>query len=68
MTKKILAGLVVSLMFAMGCQSMNTSLERNANGSYTLTSVKAGFFRVYSTVHNCTGDGMDMSCRKIDTE
>lgn len=58
--------LVVAALTA-GCASTYSSIAKNEDGSYTLTKISQGFFRVKGTVFHCTGQGPALNCAEIDT-
>ena len=60
--------LFAALAMSLGCQAMNTGIRQNGPSSYTITSVKAGFLRVYGSVHQCEASGSTMTCTEIDSE
>ena len=68
MNKFFCAGLLICSVALMGCRSLNTGIEQNADGSYTVTRTSTGFLRVYGSVYNCTASGSSMNCTKIDGE
>ena len=59
---------VVCLAFLVGCASFNTGIDKNPDGSYTITRMSTGFFRWYGSVYNCTAHGEKMDCTRIDKE
>ena len=60
--------LFTALAMNLGCQALNTGIRQNGPNSYTITSVNAGFLRVYGSVDQCEADGSTMTCTKIDSE
>jgi major membrane immunogen (membrane-anchored lipoprotein) len=68
MTKTILIGVLMSSLFLVGCASFNTSLDKNEDGTYTMTRTSAGFLRWYGSVYNCTAEDASMQCKRIDKE
>ena len=68
MNKFFCAGIVICSMLLVGCQSVNTGIEKNDDGSYTLTRTSVGFLRVYGSVYNCTADDNSMACSEIASE
>jgi hypothetical protein len=68
MMKLMCAGVLASAMLLMGCQSANTSIARNSDGSYTVTRITAGFLKTYGSVHKCQASGASMTCTKLDSE
>ena len=60
----------VLLLFAAmtaGCASTYSSIAKNEDGSYTLTKITQGFFRIRGTVFHCTGQGQALNCAEIDS-
>ncbi len=68
MKKLMCVGVGACSMLLMGCQSINTGIEKNQDGSYTMTRTSQGFLRVYGSVFNCTGKGKSMACEEIASE
>jgi hypothetical protein len=66
--KKLLVA-TMALSFLGGCAGAYTSIRKVDDKSYVVTRVKAGFFRQYGTVFNCTvvGDSPNLQCTEIDS-
>jgi hypothetical protein len=62
-----LATLVGLLLLGVGCAGVYTGIKRADDGSYTVTKITQGFWRVYGTVYRCTETGTTLTCAKIDT-
>jgi len=58
--------LVVAALTA-GCASSYSSIAKNEDGSYTLTKITQGFFRLKGTVYHCAGQGQALNCSEIDS-
>jgi hypothetical protein len=56
------------VVLASGCAGFYTNIEKSADGSYTITKVAQGFWRVRGEVYRCEGAGTAMTCRKIASE
>ncbi len=65
--KKLAKLLLVAAALTAGCASTYSSIAKNEDGSYTLTKITNGFFRIKGTVFHCTGQGQTLSCAEIDT-
>ncbi len=59
--------LLIAAALTAGCASTYSSIAKNEDGSYTLTKITNGFFRIKGTVFHCTGQGQALSCAEIDT-
>ena len=59
--------LLVFAALTAGCASTYSSIAKNEDGSYTLTKISQGFFRVKGSVYHCTGQGQALACSEIDT-
>ena len=60
--------LVAIVMMGAGCARMYTSIDRNDDGSYTVTQNNVGFLRIYGRVYRCVELDRKLSCRLIDTQ
>jgi len=65
--KNLAKVLLVLAALTAGCASSYSSIARNEDGSYTLTKISQGFFRIKGTVFHCTGQGQSLNCSEIDT-
>jgi hypothetical protein len=59
--------LLVFATLTAGCASTYSSIAKNEDGSYTLTKVTQGFFRMKGTIYHCAGQGPALNCSEIDT-
>ena len=50
-----------------GCASQYSSIRKNDDGTYVVTRVKQGLFRVYGTTYLCSTQGEGLSCKEIDS-
>lgn len=66
MRRKWLALLIVAVCLSSpGCAAVYTSISKANDGSYTVTKVRQGFFRVYGELYRCTANGESMTCTKL---
>ena len=50
-----------------GCAAMYSDIRPNADGSYTLTYTRQGFFRVYGEVYRCLPSAAtQLQCDRVD--
>ncbi len=56
-------------LLGTACASFYTSIEKADDGSYTVTRVRQGFWRIYGTVYRCaaTTTGRSLNCDEIDS-
>jgi hypothetical protein len=59
--------LLVFATLTAGCASTYSSIAKNEDGSYTLTKITQGFFRIRGTVFHCAGQGQALNCSEIDS-
>jgi hypothetical protein len=59
--------LLFATLGAAGCASTYSSIAKNDDGSYTLTKITQGFFRIKGTVFHCAGQGQALNCSEIDS-
>jgi hypothetical protein len=64
MLKRILVS--VGLLFVCTSCTTFTSIHPNEDGSYKLTRVKQGFFRVSSRVYTCQAQGDTLACKTVN--
>ncbi len=61
-----LAGLVAIFCFTVsGCAGSYTNIDKASDGSYTVTKVTQGFWRVSGELYRCSATGATMTCTKL---
>jgi hypothetical protein len=61
-----LAGLLAIVWFgASGCVGAYTNIDRASDGSYTVTKVTQGPWRVSGEVYRCEASGASMTCTEL---
>lgn len=64
--KKIAALSLLALGLAACAPTTFTNIDKNDDGSYTITRIRAGFFNVGSNVYRCTENAEGMTCRPLN--
>jgi uncharacterized protein YceK len=63
----ILVGFIFINMLLLGCASVYTGIEKNQDGTYTLTKSQQGFMSLTGSVLNCKEvNEKSIECNKID--
>ena len=58
----------VLCLTAFGCAGVYTNIEKAPDGSYTVTKVRQGPWRVQGELLRCEGAGTRMTCTRIAAE
>lgn len=68
MAPRIMLALFITLATLTfgGCATSFSSIQAREDGSYTLTRVKRGCFKVTSSIYNCSAADGGLSCNTID--
>lgn len=66
MNKKIIAAVFSFAFLSSACASIYTSIERQEDGSYTLTEVRQGFFSVGSKIYRCSESSEGLTCKPLN--
>jgi len=68
MSRLIPSVILLASVIVSGCAGFYTNIQKSADGSYTVTQVTQGFWRVRGEVYRCEAAGTAMTCRKIASE
>ncbi|TMB22051.1 MAG: hypothetical protein E6J71_06705 [Deltaproteobacteria bacterium] len=59
---------LLGLALLAGCATMFTNIEKENDGSYTVTQIAQGFWTIHGRVYRCTDSGGSLTCTKIDSK
>ena len=57
--------LAVVCLGVSGCAGAYTNIDRASDGSYTVTKITQGFWRVSGEVYRCEASGGNMTCTEL---
>ena len=59
------AFVAMAMLSAAGCVRSYTNIDKAEDGSYTVTAVEQGFWRIHGQVYRCEPSGNTMTCTRI---
>ncbi len=69
MKRLLSTGLVaIAMLSAAGCVRSYTNIEKADDGSYMVTAMEQGFWRVHGLIYRCQPAGNTMTCTRTGSD